>query len=75
MEDCYIIMKQRRQQLGLSQRALAKICGYTDHTTITKMKVFGVDCVVFTKLKEGEYSIDFAPIGTYEKFYNQDNIE
>lgn len=30
---------------------------------------FGIDSVIFTKLREGEYSIDFVENGTYENFY------
>lgn len=32
---------------------------------------FGVDSVIFTKLSELEYAIDFSEIGTYEKFYGE----
>lgn len=36
-------IKARRQELGLSQRDLAKRMGYTDHTTITRVESGKVD--------------------------------
>lgn len=36
-------IKARRQELGLSQRELAKRLGYTDHTTITRVESGKVD--------------------------------
>lgn len=43
--------------------------------TYHMLEVFGVDCVIFTKRGELEYSIDFAKIGTYETFYTNDNFQ
>jgi hypothetical protein len=40
--------------------------------TYEMLEKFGVDSVVFTKNKDGDYSIDFAEIGTYEEFYGED---
>ena len=37
--------------------------------TYEMLEMYGVDSVVFTKNFEGDYSIDFAEIGTYEEFY------
>lgn len=37
--------------------------------TYEMLEKFGVDSVIFTKNDELDYSIDFAEIGTYEKFY------
>ena len=42
---------------------------YGTQTTYEMLEIFGVDSVVFTKIKELEYSVDFAPIGTYEAYY------
>lgn len=39
--------------------------------TYEMLEKFGVDCVVFVKNGELDYSIDFAEIGTYEKFYKE----
>ncbi len=38
--------------------------------TYEMLEKFGVDSVIFTKNDELDYSIDFAEIGTYEKFYS-----
>ena len=50
--------------------------------TYPMLKKFGVDCVVFSKLPESEYysekkafSVDFGTLGTYEKFYNLEDID
>lgn len=50
--------------------------------TYPMLKIFGVDCVVFSKLAESErhsekmaYSVDFGTLGTYERFYNLDDID
>lgn len=37
--------------------------------TYEMLERFGIDSVVFTKISDLEFSIDFAEIGTYEKFY------
>ncbi len=37
--------------------------------TYEMLEQFGVDSVVFTKIKDLEYAVDFAEIGTYEAFY------
>ncbi|MCD8207942.1 MAG: hypothetical protein LUD72_08410, partial [Bacteroidales bacterium] len=34
--------------------------------------VFGIDSVVFTKIADLKYEIDFTDIGTYERFNNPD---
>ncbi len=36
--------------------------------TYEMLKKFGIDSVIFTKLNDGRYKIDFAEIGTYEDF-------
>lgn len=41
--------------------------------TYDLLQVLGVDSVIFTKLSNGEYSVDFAELDTYETFY--DNAE
>ena len=40
--------------------------------TYEMLEKFGIDCVVFTRNGELDYSIDFAEIGTYEKFYGEE---
>ena len=41
--------------------------------TYEMLEKFGVDSVIFTKHGELDYSIDFAEIGTYEKFYGEED--
>ena len=36
------------------------------------LEKFGVDSVVFTKNSDGDYSVDFSEIGTYEEFYGEE---
>lgn len=43
--------------------------------TYDMLRVFNVDCVVFTKLEDVKYSINFGTLGTYERFYGLDDIE
>lgn len=40
--------------------------------TYEMLEKFGIDSVVFTKNSEGDYSVDFSEIGTYEEFYGGD---
>lgn len=40
--------------------------------TYEMLEKFGVDSVIFTKNGELDYSIDFAEIGTYERFYGEE---
>lgn len=42
--------------------------------TYDMLQIFGIDSVMFTKLDEGKYSIDFCPLGTYESFYGLNDI-
>lgn len=41
--------------------------------TYEMLEMFGVDSVIFVKNDELDYSIDFAEIGTYEKFYGEED--
>ena len=36
---------------------------------------FGIDSVIFTKIDDLEYSIDFSETGTYEMFYEEESEE
>lgn len=42
---------------------------YGTKVTYDMLQVFNVDSVMFTKLDELKYTIDFCSIGTYENFY------
>ncbi|MDO5147613.1 MAG: hypothetical protein Q4D60_11495 [Eubacteriales bacterium] len=41
--------------------------------TYEMLELFGVDSVIFTKNGELDYSVDFAEIGTYERFYGEED--
>lgn len=41
--------------------------------TYEMLETFGVDSVIFTKNGELDYSVDFAEIGTYERFYGEED--
>ena len=43
--------------------------------TYDMLRIFGIDSVVFTKVDELKYKIDFCPLGTYERFYGLNDIE
>ena len=43
--------------------------------TYDMLRIFGVDSVMFTKLEEKKYRIDFCVLGTYEKMYHLDDAE
>lgn len=38
MDQVYIRIKQRRLEIGMTQKELAEKCGYKDHTTINKIE-------------------------------------
>ena len=38
--------------------------------TYDMLELFGIDSVIFTKLEEGRYSVDFCQLGTYARVYN-----
>jgi len=40
--------------------------------TYEMLQVFGIDSVIFTKIGNEKYSVNFCPLGTYEEFYNLD---
>jgi len=40
--------------------------------TYEMLEMFGIDSVVFTKIGDNEYSVDFSEIGTYEAFYGDE---
>ena len=43
--------------------------------TYEMLREFNIDCVIFTKIDEGRYTVDFGELGTYEKFYNLKDAE
>ena len=60
MKDLYINIKKRREELGITQRELAKACGYKDHTTIAKMEKGHVDISV-ERLEQIANILDIHP--------------
>lgn len=43
--------------------------------TYDMLREFNIDCVIFTKLDNGRYTVNFGVLGTYEKFYGLEDIE
>ena len=68
--DGKAIMSNPNRILG--EWLLRNVFELTEGTLITypMLERFGVDSVVFTKVSDLEYTIDFSEIGTYERFYN-----
>lgn len=73
--DGKAIMSNPNKVLG--EWLLRKVFELPENTILTyeMLEVFGIDCVIFTKIDELQYTIDFAELGTYERFYNLENIE
>lgn len=65
------IMSNPNKVLG--KWLLRDVFGLDEGTVVTyeMLELFGVDSVIFTKNKELDYSVDFAEIGTYERFYGE----
>ena len=66
------IMSNPNKVLG--EWLLRKVFELSEGTVVTypMLMKFGIDSVIFTKLGDLEYSVDFAEIGTYESFYDED---
>lgn len=75
-QDGKAIMSNPNKILG--EWLLRKVFELSERTIVTyrMLEIFGIDSVIFQKIGELEYSIDFAEVGTYEQFYNEstDNI-
>ena len=72
-DDGKAIMSNPNSELG--KWLLRDVFELEEGTLVTyeMLKEFGIDSVIFTKLGECEYSIDFCSLGTYEKFYGLDD--
>lgn len=72
-DDGKAIMSNPNKVLG--EWLLRKVFELPEKTLVTyeMLKIFDIDCVVITKNKDLDYSIDFAEAGTYEKFYEIEN--
>lgn len=74
-QDSKAIMSNPNKILG--EWLLRKVFELPERTLLTyrMLEIFGVDCVIFTKHGDLDYSIDFAEAGTYEAFYGIENDE
>ncbi len=72
-QDGKAIMSNPNKVLG--EWLLRKVFELPEGTVVTyeMLERFGIDSVIFTKLEDVKYKIDFAEIGTYEDFI--ENIE
>lgn len=68
-ENGKAIMSNPNSELG--EWLLRKVLGLPERKLLTyeMLEIYDIDSVIFTKTGDLEYSIDFAPVGTYEKFY------
>ncbi len=67
-DDGKAIMSNPNKVLG--EWLLRTVFELPEGTVLTyeMLEKFGVDSVIFTKLGDGKYKIDFSEIGTYEEF-------
>lgn len=74
-QDSKAIMSNPNKTLG--EWLLRNVFELPERTLLTyrMLEIFGVDCVIFTKHGDLDYSIDFAESGTYEAFYGIENDE
>ena len=74
-QDSKAIMSNPNKKLG--EWLLRNVFELPERTLLTyrMLEIFGIDCVIFTKHGDLEYSIDFAETGTYEAFYGQEITE
>lgn len=69
------IMSNPNKTLG--KWLLRDVFGLPEWTLVTydMLRVFGIDSVIFTRISERKYIIDFCQLGTYERMYNLHDIE
>ena len=74
-QDSKAIMSNPNKILG--EWLLRNVFELPERTLLTyhMLEIFDVDCVIFTKHGDLDYSIDFAKAGTYEAFYGIGNDE
>ena len=70
-QDDKAIMSNPNKELG--EWLLRKVFEIKEKTLVTydMLELFGIDSVVFTKIEDLKYKVDFAEIGTYEAFYGE----
>lgn len=61
----------------LGEWLLRDVLQIQEGTVITydMLRVYNIDCVVFTKISDRTYRIDFGELGTYERFYGLEDVE
>lgn len=61
----------------LGEWLLRDVLQIEEGTVITydMLRVYNIDCVVFTKISDRTYRIDFGELGTYERFYGLEDAE
>ena len=73
-DDGKAIMSNPNKILG--EWLLRNVFELPEGTVVTyeMLEKFGVDSVVFTKLDDGKYKIDFSEIGTYEEYVENSEL-
>lgn len=71
MDRVYENIKKRRKELRMTQKELAAKCGYTDHTTITKMEKGLVD-ITLGRLKQIADALETTPFELMEGEADED---
>ncbi len=71
--DGKAIMSNPNSVLG--EWLLRNVFELPERTLVTyeMLEIYGIDSVIFTKIDDENYSVDFSELGTYERFYNLDN--
>lgn len=69
------IMSNPNKVLG--KWLLRDVFGLPEGTLVTyeMLRVFDVDSVMFTRIDDRKYGIDFCTLGTYERMYNLHDVE
>lgn len=69
------IMSNPNKTLG--KWLLRDVFGLPEGTLVTydMLRVFGIDSVMFTRIDNRKYGIDFCVLGTYERMYNLHDVE
>jgi len=70
-ENDKAIMSNPNKALG--EWLLRKVFELSEGTIVTyeMLEIFGIDSIIFTKIDNLKYKVDFAELGTYEAFYEE----
>lgn len=74
-QDSKAIMSNPNNLLG--KWLLRDVFELEEGTIVTyeMLRIFNIDSVIFTKLEDRKYKVDFCELGTYENFYGLRDIE